>query len=75
MSVHLFKRAGAGQYCLSLDPTGTNIPAPMNGDTWIYIKALTLTPGENYAALEAKVAMSELARDGYVLIGGWYDRH
>lgn len=41
MSVHLFKRAGAGQYCLSLDPTGTNIPAPMNGDTWIYIKALT----------------------------------
>lgn len=74
-TIHLFKRSRAGQYCLSIDRSGTNIPPGLNGEAWIYVKDLSFAAGEYNAGVDAEFALDELGRTGYFLIGEWYDAH
>jgi hypothetical protein len=70
--VHLFRRVGAG-YCVSTDRSGSSLPPGLNGETWTYVRDLSLAPGERRVDFDTALDLDELERVGYFLIGGWYE--
>lgn len=73
VTAYLFKRESVGQYCLSRDRSGCSIPPGFNGEAWVYVRELVLAQGERAILLDTDLALEELARVGYHLIGCWYD--
>ena len=71
---HLFWRAGRGQYALTFNRTGANLPSPLNGDRWVYVMKVTLTAAGRCEELELEVARRDLDQEGFVLVGGWDER-
>ena len=72
VTVHLFRRAGAG-YCVSTDRSGATIPTGLNGETWTYVRDMRVAPGESRIMFDTALDWDELERVGYFLIGGWYE--
>lgn len=69
---HLFKRDGAGLYCLSRDQDGRSLPAQPGGGGWRYVRPVELHPKEVRLALDSDAAIADLRRLGYHVVHGWY---
>jgi len=67
MKLFLFK-LGGGQYALTRDAAGRNIPAELQGGALAFVRGFNVLPGEVRVGFDAAAVAARIAEDGYVLI-------